>query len=173
MSCFSVQSQYNQINHIKPRKHPHTFIRLSSQLRSTSILNRSPEPSSNQLTTSHRLRRRGNCLFHFHPRCAAPNWYRQRQCAKRRGVSDGWGPLHGGLMVTQWIETLGISQGKIETWPCLMVVGLRFQDRVLVQWGIGDITNSQDDLGVSDNRRYQDAPENWQLSKGKLWYRPA
>ena len=33
---------------------------------------------------------------------------------------------------------------------------------------MGDITNSQDDLGVSDNRRYQDAPENWQLSEGKL-----
>ena len=23
-TCFSVQSQYNHINHIKPRKHPHT-----------------------------------------------------------------------------------------------------------------------------------------------------
>ena len=89
-TCFSVQTQQN----------PNILIFWSGYLRSLNPFQSSTKPSSNQLSTSHRLRHcRGNCLFHFYPQRAAPNWYQQRHCAWEDGefiMADG------DFMVIQW-----------------------------------------------------------------------
>ena len=69
-----VQPQQNQENTLI-----HIFIGLIPSL---NPLQSSTKPGWTQLPTSQRLRHcRGNCLFHFHPQRAAPNWCWQRHCA--------------------------------------------------------------------------------------------
>ena len=75
--CFLLQSISNMFKpeflqgstSTKPRTHPHIFIGLTSQLKSTSTLNRTRLKT---VVNQPCLGRCSNHLFPFHPRCAAP-----------------------------------------------------------------------------------------------------